>query len=90
MAIKIFETRPPRRTVPLNALAIGDTFLYDDRIGVVVARNGHKFYLDLTTCTNFRHKIIRPLSSMVDYGAEIDGNAHVIPVQVNLTYQVVG
>ena len=88
MAIKISEMRPPRRTVPLNTLAIGDTFLYDDRIGVVVARNGHQFYLDLTTCTNFRHKIIRP--SMVDYGSEIDGNSHVIPVQVNLTYQVVG
>ena len=88
MAITIKRAKN-ERGVKLSSLNVGDTFLYDNRVGVVVERNGHGFYLDLTTCRNFRHKFTRPLG-MEDYGAEIPPETIVLPVEVEMVYKVVG
>lgn len=84
MAIKISREKN-ERGVKLGSLKIGDTFLYDNRVGVVVERNGHDFYLDLTTCGNFRKN-----SQRYSQGVELGANDIVLPVEIEMTYKVVG
>ena len=74
--------------VPLGSLSVGDTFLYDNRVGVLVERNGHTFPVDLTTCGNFR--VVDPqFWKMSDYkNGELAPSALVVPVSVELTYKV--
>ena len=77
------------RGVPLRGLQVGATFLYDHRVGVVVERNGHTFPLDLTTCGNF--KAVRSYGKYDAYKApELDPETIVLPVEVEMTYKVVG
>jgi hypothetical protein len=56
--MKFTEVGKENKTVPLGSLKVGDTFIYDNRIGMMVSRNGHCFPLDLTTGTEFW--ILRP------------------------------
>lgn len=89
MAITIRREKNDRG-VPLKNLKLGATFLYDNRVGVIVERNGHTFPIDLTTCTNFRKKLPdRPWIAQ-DYGSEIPPSTLVLPVEIELSYKVVG
>lgn len=76
------------RGVKLSSLNIGDTFLYDNRVGIIVERNGHRFPLDLTTCINFRRSFM--YNNKREYGDELSGSEIVLPVEAELTYKVVG
>ena len=86
MAITISRIKN-ERGVPLGSLKLGDTFLYDNRIGVVASRNGHDFPLDFATCAEFRVHTGR------FHGAEyavLSPEAVVLPVEIELRYKVVG
>lgn len=72
------------RGVKLGCLNIGDTFLYDNRVGVMVNHNGHSFPLDLTTCCEMHHRDSYP------YGPTLGPEDIVLPINVELTYKVVG
>ena len=37
------------RSVPLNSLCVGDTFLIEGSVCMIAERNGHPFVLDLST-----------------------------------------
>ena len=87
MAIKISRTKN-ERGVALHTLNIGDTFLYDNRVGIIVERNGHRFPLDLTTCINFRKSFL--YGNRREYGEELSGSEIVLPVEAELSYKVVG
>lgn len=89
MAIKISREKNDRG-VKLGSLKVGDTFLYDNRVGVMVDRNGHCFPLDLTTCTNFRKSLPAREWMPHEYGAELTPEDIVLPVSVELSYKVVG
>ena len=51
--MKITNAGRASRTIPFNSLKVGDTFLFDSRIGMVASRNGHDFPLDLATGKEF-------------------------------------
>jgi len=51
--MKITGAGRSSRTVPLSSLNLGDTFLFDSRIGMVASRNGHDFPLELATGHEF-------------------------------------
>lgn len=88
MAIKISREKN-ERGVTLGSLKVGDTFFYDNRVGVMVERNGHAFALDLTTCANFR--ATRSYGKWDNFEApELTPETIVLPVSVELTYKVVG
>jgi len=70
------------RGVKVGSLKVGDTFLYDNRVGVVVERNGHVFFLDLSTCGNFRNGN--------RFSGELKPEDTVLPIEVKMTYKVVG
>ena len=76
------------RGVKLSSLKVGDTFLYDNRVGVMVERNGHAFPIDMTTCSNFRYIIKRDGGRR--YDGEIQPDTVVLPISVELSYKVVG
>ena len=84
MAITIKRMKN-ERGVALGSLRIGDTFLYDNRVGVMIDRNGHAFPLDLTTCRIFRRNHCGNT-----YTGELTNDVLVVPVDVELTYKVVG
>jgi len=89
MAISVKRVKN-ERGVELGSLKVGDTFMYDNRVGVMVERNGHAFALDLTTCTNFRKTIpARPWIGQ-NYGEELTPSTIVLPVEIEMTYRVVG
>ena len=83
MAISIKRVKN-ERGVALHTLSVGDTFLYDNRVGVIVDRDGYVFPLDLTTCGNFRHRHGDVCTE------ELSGSEIVLPVKVEMTYKVVG
>lgn len=79
MAITIKHTKN-ERGVELGSLNIGDTFLYDNRVGVIAARNGHKYPMDFTTCREMHYRAEYP---------PLCPDTIVLPVSVELTYKVV-
>lgn len=83
MAI-VFKREKNERGVKLGSLKVGDTFLYDNRVGVMVERNGHAFALDLTTCGNFRYNNVR------QYSSELEPDEIVVPITIEMHYKVVG
>ena len=83
MAI-VFKREKNERGVKLGSLKVGDTFLYDNRVGVMVERNGHAFALDLTTCGNFKYNNVRQHSS------ELSVDEIVLPITIEMHYKVVG
>lgn len=84
MAINIKRVKN-ERGVALYTLKVGDTFLYDNRVGVIASRKGHDFPLDLTTCHNFRRNHCGNT-----YTGELDNDVIVLPVEVEMTYKVMG
>lgn len=76
------------RGVKLSSLNLGDTFLYDNRVGIIVEHNGHRFPIDLTTCTNFRKSFM--YGNKREYGEQLSGSEIVLPIEAELTYKVVG
>lgn len=88
MAI-VFKREKNERGVKLGSLKVGDTFLYDNRVGVMVERNGHAFALDLTTCGNF--KKVRSYGKHDVYAApELEVDEIVVPITIEMHYKVVG
>lgn len=88
MAITI-KREKNKRGVAAGSLKHGDTFLYDNRVGLVVDRNGHQFFLDLTTASNFRKQVCdRPFHTVS--AGELNPDTLVLPVEVEMTYKVVG
>jgi hypothetical protein len=83
MAITIKRVKN-ERGVSLDSLNIGDTFLYDNRVGVIVNHNGNSFPLDLTTCCEMHYRESYP------YGPVLRPEDIVLPVDVELAYKVVG
>lgn len=83
MAINIKRVKN-ERGVKLGALKVGDTFLYDNRVGVIASRNGHDYPMDFATCCEMRRGAAYP------YGPGVGPDAIVIPVEVELTYKVMG
>lgn len=84
MAITIKRMKN-ERGVKLGSLRIGDTFLYDNRVGVMIDINGIGFPIDLTACRVFRRNHCGNT-----YTGELDNDVLVVPVDVELTYKVVG
>lgn len=88
MAITIKRVKN-ERSVALHTLKVGDTFLYDNRVGVIASRNGHDFPMELATCREF--KTVRPYGKWDTYKASmLSPYTFVLPVSVELTYKVVG
>lgn len=73
------------RGVKLGSLHAGDTFLYDNRIGVMMDGGGFLIPYDLTCCIIFRRNHCGNT-----YSGEMDKDVVVVPVEVELTYKVVG
>lgn len=84
MAIAIKRVKNERGVI-LGSLNIGDTFLYDNRVGVMIDNNGHSLPIDLTTCSNFRRN-----HGGDTYTGVLTPSDIVLPVDVELTYKVVG
>lgn len=84
MAISIKRVKN-ERGVKLGSLRIGDTFLYDNRVGVMIACDGYMVPLDLTACIKFRRNHCGDT-----YTGELDNDVIVLPVEVEMTYKVVG
>ena len=74
------------RGVKLGSLKVGNTFLYDNRVGVMVERNGHAFPIDMTTCSNFRYRT--KLNGGHRYDGELQPDTIVLPISVELSYKV--
>lgn len=88
MAITI-KREKNERGVKLGSLKVGDTFMYDNRIGVIASRNGHDFPMEFSTCNEF--KTVRPYGKWDTYKASmLTPDTVVLPVSVELTYKVVG
>ena len=51
--MKITNAGSAPRTVALGSLKLGDTFLFDSRIGIIASRNGHYFPMELETGHEF-------------------------------------
>lgn len=51
--MKITNAGHAPRTVALGSLKLGDTFLFDSRIGMIASRNGHEFPMELETGHEF-------------------------------------
>lgn len=83
MAITIKRVKN-ERGVKLGSLKVGDTFLYDNRVGVIAARNGHEYPMDFATCCEMHRRAEYP------FGPSLGPDAIVIPVAVEMTYKVVG
>lgn len=74
--------------VELRTLNTGDTFLYDNRVGVIISHNGHNFPTDLNTCAEFKKYSLedgrrRNPQTLSDFDL-------VVPVEVEMTYRVTG
>ena len=78
------------RGVTLGSLKVGDTFMYDNRIGVIASRNGHNFPMEFSTCREFPES--RPAREWVssDQTNMLSPSDIVLPVEVEMTYKVVG
>ena len=72
------------RGVKLSSLGVGDTFLHDNRVGVIVCHCGNLFPLDLTTCQEMHEHGTYPFTKILPL------ETVVLPVEVELTYKVVG
>lgn len=89
MAITIKRVKN-ERGVALHTLKVGDTFMYDNRIGVIASRNGHDFPMELATCREFAKT--RPARDWIspDQSEMLSPSDIVLPVEVELHYKVVG
>ncbi len=86
MAINIKRVKN-ERGVALHTLKVGDTFLYDNRVGVIASRNEHDFPMELSTCREFRVVAER---FRTDKNPMLSGSEIVLPVEVEMTYKIMG
>ncbi|MDV3429542.1 MAG: hypothetical protein LIR50_21380 [Bacillota bacterium] len=84
MAIKINREKNERKMVRLYSLAVGDTFLYDNRVGIIASRNGEDFPIELTTGREMRCRTEDPCGPFLGF------DTTVLPVEVELSFRVVG
>lgn len=84
MAIKISREKN-NRGVKLGSLRKGDTFLYDNRIGVMMDGGGFLIPYDLTCCGIFRRNHCGNT-----YTGEMSNDIVVVPIEAELSYKVVG
>lgn len=86
--MKVVEVGKKIREVPLSSLELGDTFIFDSRIGMVASRNGHKFPLDLVFgrefCLPFEGREWIPRSTL----AMLPPSTMVTPVECELQYRL--
>lgn len=83
MAITIKRVKD-ERGVPLGSLKVGDTFMYDNRIGVIASRNGHDFPLEFSTCCEM------VMHDSYPFVKTLPPDTVVLPVEVEVGYKVVG
>lgn len=84
MAITI-KREKNQRGVKFGTLKAGDTFMYDNRIGVMMNGGGYLVAYDLTKCCLFRR-----YSNGGNGAGEMDNDVVVLPVEIELIYKVVG
>lgn len=89
MAITIKRVKN-ERGVALHTLKVGDTFLYDNRVGVIASRNGHDFPIELATFREFTKSHPKREWLPHNQSAMLKGSEIVLPVEVEMTYKVVG
>lgn len=70
------------RGVSLGSLNVGDTFLYDNRVGIIVVRNGHCFPLDLENAIEMQSRENYPFPKILPLDTKV------VPIQVELTYKI--
>lgn len=86
--MKITCVNSSPRTVQLGSLKLGDTFMFDSRIGMIASRNGHEFPLELATGHEFwMERPVCPWKGF-DTPAALSPDAEVVPVNCELTYQI--
>ena len=86
--MKITDAGRVSRTVPFGSLKLGDTFLFDSRIGMVASRNGHYFPLDLATGKEFY--AVPPAREWIPHStpAMLSRNTEVVRVDCELIFKV--
>ena len=86
--MKITNAARTPRTVSLGSLKLGDTFLFDSRIGMVASRNGHGFPLELATGREFW--IENPARPWVPHNAPamLGPDAEVVRVDCELIFKI--
>ena len=86
--MKITNAGRAPRTVPLGSLKLGDTFLFDSRIGMVTSRNGHHFPLDLATGKEFY--AMSPAREWIPHStpAMLAPDAEVVRVDCELIFKI--
>lgn len=86
--MKITNAGHAPRTVPLGSLKLGDTFLFDSRIGMVTSRNGHHFPLDLATGKEFY--AVSPAREWIPHStpAMLAPDAEVVRVDCELIFKI--
>lgn len=89
MAISI-KREKNERGVALHTLNVGDTFMYDNRVGVIASRNGHDFPMEFSTCREFRVVDEHFWAKGCDKNHTLSGSEIVLPVEVEMTYKVMG
>ena len=85
MAITI-KREKNQRGVRFGTLKAGDTFLYDNRVGVIMNGGGYPVAYDLTNCCLFR----RFCTGGAPGAGEMDNDLVVLPIEIELIYKVVG
>lgn len=86
--MKITDAGRVSRTVPLGSLKLGDTFLFDSRIGMVASRNGHYFPLDLAAGKEFY--AVPPAREWIPHStpAMLGPDAEVVRVDCELIFKI--
>lgn len=86
--MKITNAGRAPRTVSLGSLNLGDTFLFDSRVGMVVSRNGHDFPLDLATGKEFY--AVPPAREWISHNtpAMLSPDAEVVRVDCELIFKI--
>lgn len=86
--MKVTEIGRKAHEVRLDSLKLGDTFIYESRIGMIASRNGHAFPMDLVFgkefCVPFEGQEWIPHSTP----AMISPSTMVLPVDCELQYRL--
>lgn len=87
MGITVKRTKN-ERGVLLGDLNLGDTFMYDNRLGMVVEINGHLTAIELPKGITFRREKQKEYQRTLP--KTLDTGTLVLPVDCELTYKVMG
>jgi len=77
------------RTFSLNELKLGDCFLFDSRIGMLVSRNGHRFPIDLATGKEFPERPVKREWIPQDFPPTLPMTAQVVKLDTELIYKII-